>query len=70
MSSNSNSAIIFTYEPPKKWPIAQVGRVFTNGPGHQGSIPDRVKTKDQKMFLDASLLNTQHYKVCFKGKME
>ena len=24
----------------------------------------------QKMVLDASLLNTQHYKVCFKGKVE
>ena len=25
-------------------------------------------TKDSKMVLDDSLLNTQHYKVCIKGK--
>ena len=28
------------------------------------------KPKNQKMVLDASLLNTQHYKVCVKDKME
>ena len=38
-------------------------RGFANGPGNQGSIPDRVIPKTQKMVLDASLLNTQHYKV-------
>ena len=26
--------------------------------------------KNQKMVLDAALLNTLHYKVCIKGKME
>ena len=46
-------------------------RVFANGSGDQGSIPGRVipKTK-KKMVLDASLLNTQHYKVWIKGKVE
>ena len=45
-------------------------RVFANGPGDLGSIPGRVIPKTQKMVLDASLLNTQHYKVQIKGKVE
>ena len=45
-------------------------RVFVNGPGDLGSIPGRVIPKTQKMVLDASLLNTQHYKVRIKGKVE
>ena len=45
-------------------------RVFANGPGDLGSIPGRVIPKTQKMVLDASLLNTQHYKVRIKGKEE
>ena len=45
-----------------------VSRVFTNGPGDLGSIPGRVIPKTQKMILDTSLLNTQHYKVRIKGK--
>ena len=40
------------------------------GPGDLGSIPGRVIPKTQKMVLDASLLNTQHYKVRIKGKVE
>ena len=35
-----------------------------------GSIPGQVIQKTQKVVLDASLLNTQHYKVCIKGKVE
>ena len=50
--------------------IGLVGRVFANGPGDQGSSPGRVIPKTQKMVLDASLLNTQHYKVRIKGKVE
>ena len=38
-------------------------RVFANDPGDLGSISGRVIPKTQKMVLDASLLNTQHYKV-------
>ena len=34
-------------------------------PGDRGSIP-----KTQKMVLDAALLNTQHYKVRIKDKVE
>ena len=45
-------------------------RVFANGPGDLGSIPGRVIPKTQKMVLDNSLLNTQHYKVRIKGKLE
>ena len=44
-------------------------RVFANGPGDLGSIPGRVIPKTQKMVLDASLLNTQQYKVGIKGKV-
>ena len=40
----------------------QLVRVFANGPGDQGSIPSRVIPKTQKMVLDATLLNTQHFK--------
>ena len=44
-------------------------RVFTHGPGNLGSIPGRVIPMTQKMVFDASLLNTQHYKVWIKGKV-
>ena len=44
--------------------------VFTNGPGDLGSIPGHVIPKTLKMVLDTSLLNTQQYKVCIKGKVE
>ena len=50
--------------------ICLKGRVFTNGPGDQGSISGRVIPKTQKMELDASLLNYQHYKVRIKGYNE
>ena len=61
----------------KLWPssvltpiFSTIVRVFANGPGDLGSIPGRVIPKTQKMVLDASLLNTQHYKVRIKGKVE
>ena len=44
--------------------------VFTNGHGDLGSILGRVIPKTQKMVLDATLLNTQHYKVKIKGKVK
>ena len=50
--------------------IGLVGRVFANGPGDLGSIPDRVIPKTLKMVLDTSLLNTQRYKVRIEGKVE
>ena len=49
-------------------PIGVVVRVFTNGLGDWGSIPGQAILKTQKMVLDTSLLNTQHYKVWIKGK--
>ena len=47
-----------------------MGRVFANGPGDRGSIPGRVIPKTQKMVLDVTWLDTQHYKVRIKGKLE
>ena len=64
-----NDAIWFGYV----WIIPDIGlavRVFANGPGDLGSNPGRVILKTQKMVLDASLLNTQHYKVRIKGKVK
>ena len=50
--------------------IGLVGRVFANGPGDLRLIPGHVIPKTLKMVLDASLLNTQQYKVRIKGKEE
>ena len=47
-----------------------VSAMFANGPGDLGSLPGRVIPKIQKMVLDATLLNHQHYKVRIKGKVE
>ena len=44
--------------------------VFANGEGDLCSIPRRVMPKAQKIVLDATLLNTQQYKVRIKGKVE
>ena len=38
--------------------------------GDWGSISGQVIPKTQKMVLDSGLLNTQHYKVKIKGKVE
>ena len=50
--------------------ISLVGRVFANGPEDRSSIPGRIIPKTLKMVLDTSLLNTQYYKACIKGKVE
>ena len=47
-----------------------MSRVFANGPGDQGLIPGRVIPKTQKIVLDSALLNTRHYKIWIKGKVE
>ena len=44
--------------------------VFANGPGDRGSIPGQLISKSQKKVLDATLLNTQQYKLRIKGKVE
>ena len=46
-----------------------MSRVFANGSGDRGFIPGQVIPKTQKMVLDATFLNTQHYKVRIKGKV-
>ena len=50
--------------------IGMMVRVFTNDPGHLGSISGWVIPKTQKIVLDTSLLNTQQYKVGIKGKVD
>ena len=50
--------------------VGLLGRVFANGSGDRGSITGQVTPKTQKMVLDTSLLNTQHYKIRIKGKLE
>ena len=50
--------------------IGMMVTVLANGPGDLGSIPGRIIPKTQIMVLDATLLNTQHYKVKTKGKIE
>ena len=47
-----------------------MSRVFVNGLGDQGSILGWVIPKTQKMVFDVALLNTKHYKVRIKGKVE
>ena len=57
--------------PAQRMHIPDIGmmvRVFANGPGDLGSIPGRVIPKTKKMVLDASLLNTQHYKYVSRVK--
>ena len=44
--------------------------MFANGLGDRGSIPGWVLPKTQEMVLDPTLLDTQHYKVRIKGKVE
>ena len=44
-----------------------MSRAFANGQKDQGSIPGQVIPKTQKIVLDATLLNTQHYKVRIMG---
>ena len=50
--------------------IGRLDSVFANGPGNRGSTPGRIIPKTQKMVLDISLLNTPHYKVRIKGRVE
>ena len=47
-----------------------MAKVLARDPGDLASISGRVIPKTQKMVLDPSLLNTQHFKVRNKGKVE
>ena len=59
---------IYTHTNINTQSIVLMGKVFANGLGDWGSIPDQVISKTQKMVLDTSLLNTQHNKVRIKCK--
>ena len=48
----------------------KITKVGLMNPEDRGSIPGRVIPKTQKMLLDAASLNTQHYKVRIKDKVE
>ena len=62
--------IIIWLEYLKLWWNRPIGLgVFTNVPGDWGSILGRVIPKTEKMILDTSFLNTQHYKKRFKEKL-
>ena len=50
--------------------IGLVVECSSNDPGDLGSIQGHVIPKTLKMVIDASLLNTQQYKVRVKGKVE
>ena len=50
--------------------VSLMNTVFANGPGDQRSIQGRVMPKTQKMVRHVILLNTQHYKVWIKCKVE
>ena len=50
--------------------IGLMSRVFVNGLEDWDSIPGQVIPKTQKKVLDATLFDTQHYKVRIKGKVE
>ena len=67
LSTNSLS-IVYTFSLSPD--IGLAVRVFANSPGDLGSILGRVIPKTLKMELDATLLNSQHYKVRDKGKVE
>ena len=63
-------SIYLVYWIPTLPDIGLAVKVFANGPEDMGSIPGRVIPKTQKMVLDTAWLNTQHYKVRIKGKVE
>ena len=65
------SSFCYTFLFSEVWKLGIITSGFrVAGPGDLGSIPGRVIPKTQKMVLDASLFNTQHYKVQIKGKVE
>ena len=49
--------------------IGPMSRVFAYDPEDRGSITCPVIPETQKMVLNATLLNNQHYKVRIKGKV-
>ena len=47
-----------------------MSKVFANDPRDWDLIPGQIIPKTQKIVLYAALLNTQHYDIRIKGKME
>ena len=70
LSKLSDSFLIWQFYRFCNRAMGLMSRVFANGTGDRGSIPDRVIPKTPKMVLDAAFLNTRHYKVRIKGKVE
>ena len=60
-----NNLLLNTAALKKIMFIHLMSRVFA-----KGSIPGQVIPKTQKMVLDATLLNTQHFKVSIKHKVD
>ena len=52
------------------FPSVYLVLMYRKGPGDLGSLQGCVVPKTQKIILDASLFNTQQYKVGIKGKVE
>ena len=71
-TTGTSNSLTFDYSILQNniYTIAHHSVVFTNGPVDQDSIPGRVIRKTQKRVFDTSLINTQHYTVPIKGKME
>ena len=44
--------------------------MFFNGLGDRRSLPLRIIPQEEKIIIDTSLLNSQHYKVRIKRKMK
>ena len=61
--------VVSYFNKGQQTPLA-LSWVFAKRPGDWGSIPGLVIPKTQKMVLDATLLDTQHYKVRIKCKIE
>ena len=58
---------LIIYIKPGHWPNEYNIRQWARRPGFNSRSSH---TKDSKMVLDASLLNSQHYQVWIKGKVE
>ena len=71
VTKNQLYRLVFSYHlyccTPYIPDIGMLVRVFADDPEDLGSIPGRVIPKTQKMVLDASLFNTQHYKGTVQG---
>ena len=50
--------------------IGLEGWIFANVPEDRDSIPGRVILRTQKIILDISILNIQHYKVRISGNVQ